>query len=448
MHDRKVRGIALNLCAGVALVVGALGVGALAPEHGATILAAFAALVVAAFAYSKPDAALISWLVVVAVVPFWTTTYVGGIGLPPGSTFGLPVLAGIAAAKVSKLERTRVTWMDLSIIGASLLIAYLWIGGQLNGFAFVRDVVFVWLVAYVLGRCATPRVMSGYAIIMSAVAAWGLIEFFFGMHLFIDWLPSANQTFYLIQERAGVARSEAAFGHAIAYGAALVMAIPFAQRLPRHAVLVQLLLVGGVAVSLSRGPLLALALTLTLTTWVLADSRLRVRYTLLTLIGGGAAYVIVTDLYSGVYSDEVAGSGNARLDQYFAVRDHLNWLTSSLSFSGPDGAPVVGGIQIIDSTPLRLAVNFGIITALLLLIPVLIAMFRVLSRKAGTASVALAGQIPVLLVTSLITQWQALIFFAMGMVVTEVINGKALNSTADQDGSLTPLRAPIPSARR
>lgn len=86
--------------------------------------------------------------------------------------------------------------------------------------------------------------------------------------------------------------------------------------------------------------------------------------------------------------------------------------------------PLVNGILVIDSTPLRLAANFGIIAAVLFAVPVLIALARVIGRKAGPASVALAGQIPVLAVTSFITQWQVLIFFAMGLVATEVMQDR------------------------
>ncbi|WP_237171819.1 hypothetical protein, partial [Prescottella equi] len=77
---------------------------------------------------------------------------------------------------------------------------------------------------------------SSFALIMAGVALWGIVEFLSGMHLFVDWMPGANQTLNAIQERSGVARSEAAFGHAIAYGASLAMAIPFAQQLRKGAV--------------------------------------------------------------------------------------------------------------------------------------------------------------------------------------------------------------------
>ena len=78
-------------------------------------------------------------------------------------------------------------------------------------------------------------------------------------------------------------------------------------------------------------------------------------------------------------------------------------------------------------------VIFGIITAVLFLVPVLVAGVRCLKRTAGPASVALAGQIPVLLVTSPITQWQLLLFFMMGAVAAEVTSRSAtVSEQADE----------------
>ncbi|WP_288076674.1 hypothetical protein [Rhodococcus sp. (in: high G+C Gram-positive bacteria)] len=370
-------------------------------------------------AYKKPELALILWLLTVVFVPSWTTFYVGGIGFPP-AVLGAPILLGIGLSRVFGPEPIRINRMDIAIGLATLMVLFLSFTGELRGIVFVRDLLVLWVLGYLLGRNVTVKVTRAYVIIMAVVAAWGVIEFFFGMHLFTEWMPSANHTLNLIQERAGVSRSEATFGHGIAYGAALAMAIPFAHQLRKHVVLVQALLAAGILVSLSRGPMLALAFTLVLTAWVFSsDGKTRLRYTALAVVVGGAVYAVMSGLYSGVYSGEVAGSGNARLDQYGLVRDSLHWMSSALTFVGQEASPVVNGVQIIDSTPLRFAVNFGIIAAALLLAPVLIASLRCLKRTAGPASVALAGQIPVLLVTSPITQWQVLLFFMMGAVASE-----------------------------
>lgn len=402
----------------------AAAAGALAPSHGLLIVAAMAASGLALFAAHKPDTAIVLWLVVVAVVPSWTEFYGLGFGLPPAA-LGIPIVVGILAAKHLGRNPVRIGWVDGSLAAASVLVLFLSITGELHGVVFVRDLLVLWILAYVLGRNATARVTSSFALIMAGVALWGIVEFIFGMHLFVDWMPSANQTLNAIQERSGVARSEAAFGHAIAYGASLAMAIPFAQQLRKGAVAVQVVLALGIVVSLSRGPLLALAVTFALTAWVLASNpALRLRYTLLTLVGGATVYFVLGRLYSGEDSDQVAGSGEMRFNQYDAISGSLHWVSSALEFTGVKQTPLVNGILVIDSTPLRLAANFGIIAAALFAVPVVIAVARVIGRKAGPASVALAGQIPVLAVTSFITQWQVLIFFAMGLVATEAMQDR------------------------
>ncbi|ORJ99577.1 hypothetical protein A5N75_10990 [Prescottella equi] len=402
----------------------AAAAGALVPSHGLLIVAAMAGAGLAVFAAHKPDTAIVFWLVVVAVVPSWTEFYGLGFGLPPAA-LGVPIVVGILGASYLGKNPVRIGWVDGALAAASILVLFLSLTGELHGVVFVRDLLVLWILAYVLGRNSTARVTSSFALIMAGVALWGIVEFLSGMHLFVDWMPGANQTLNAIQERSGVARSEAAFGHAIAYGASLAMAIPFAQQLRKGAVAVQIVLALGIVASLSRGPLLALAVTFALTAWVLASHpALRLRYMLLTLVGGATVYFVLGRLYSGVDSDQVAGSGEMRINQYDAIGGSLHWLSSALEFTGVNQTPLVNGILVIDSTPLRLAANFGIIAAVLFAVPVLIALARVIGRKAGPASVALAGQIPVLAVTSFITQWQVLIFFAMGLVATEVMQDR------------------------
>ncbi|WP_342659740.1 hypothetical protein Rruber_03704 [Rhodococcus ruber] len=417
----------------VALVATASIIGLLTPTYGFSIVACILTLGVLVLAYRKPELALILWVLTVVFVPSWTSVYVGGIGLPPAA-LGVPILLGIGLSRVFGHEPVRINRMDIAIGLATLMVLFLSFTDELRGIVFVRDLLVLWVLGYLLGRNVTVKVTQAYVIMMAAVAAWGVVEFFFGIHLFAEWMPSSNHTLNLIQERAGVSRSEVSFGHGIAYGAALAMAIPFAHQFRKNVVLVQALLAAGILVSLSRGPMLALALTLILTAWVFSSSgKARLRYTVLAIAVGGAVYTVMSGLYSGVYSGEVAGSGNARLDQYALVRDSLHWMSSALTFAGQEASPLVNGVQLIDSTPLRFAVNFGIITAVLFLVPVLVAGVRCLKRTAGPASVALAGQIPVLLVTSPITQWQVLLFFMMGAVAAEVTSRSAtVSEQADE----------------
>ncbi|WP_336881355.1 hypothetical protein [Rhodococcus globerulus] len=381
------------------------------------IIAGMIGLAIIALASVRPDIAIIGWLTVSLLVPHWTPIPVGLV-FQPSSALAIPVVLGVLIGRIGKPAQFKLNYIDYSVAAAALIVLVQWYVGDLP-FVFLKDLIFLWMLAYILGRFAVENTRTAIVVLLSIIAAWGLLEFAFGWHVFENWYPSANHKFNEIQERAGVARSEASIGHAIAYGAVLAMGIPFAQRSGRKAIWIQLLLCAGIIVSLSRGPMLTMVLTLVLTVWVLAESKVRVRYTALALAGSLGVYYVLTALYSGAYSDEVRGSGDQRVNQLDAVGNAVHWMSTAIT-GNVNGQAVAGNVGIIDSTPLRLAVNFGIIAAVLFIVPILVAAIRSLNRKAGPASVALAGQIPVLVVTSLILQWQVLAFFMMGMVATEI----------------------------
>ena len=394
-------------------------VGAAVTQYSTLILFAIAALGVVALAATRPDIATIVWLTVAVLVPFWTPIPAAGLVFQPASALAIPVVLGILIGRIGKSAQIRLCYLDYAIAAGSLIVIVQWYVGDLPGFVFIKDLLFLWLLAYVIGRFAVENVRTALVVLMSIVAAWGIAEFLLGWHVFIEWFPSSNHTLNEIQERSGIARSEASLGHGIAYGASLALAIPFTQKFGRRAVWIQLLLCAGIIVSLSRGPMLTMILTLALTVWVLSDAKNRLRYIVLALVGGIGVYYVLGALYSGVYSDEVRGSGDARVTQFDAVVDAVNWLTSAITGT-VNGQAIAGRVGIIDSTPLRLAVNFGVVATVLLLLPVAVSAWRAVKRTANAAAVALAGQIPVLVVTSLIVQWQVLIFFLMGMVATEI----------------------------
>jgi hypothetical protein len=391
------------------------------------------------FALQRPQQALVLWLATVCFVPDWTTVHAGPLALSPSSAVGIPLVIGLIAGRLFSADRmrhVRIAFADWALLGAGVLII------AQNDLAFLNSVlakefVLVWVVAYTLGRASGPSLQRALVVMLSIVAAWGVLEFAFDIHVFEFWSMSSSHHWNAIQERAGVARSEATFGHAIAYGAALALAIPFTRLLSdRWALLAQIVLAAGVVVSLSRGPMLSLIVALALTAVFLAGGAYRIRMLMLTAVGGITVYGVLQFLYSGPFSDEVQQSGAQRTNQLLATIDRLNWLSPSRGFSFQSGRYSVGDVDVIDSTPLRLAVNFGIVAAVLILVPVVFAALSLLTNRAGVATIALVGQIPALLVTSLITQWTVLIFFAMGMAVTEM----ARRHDSDRDRRYTTSR--------
>lgn len=401
------------------------------------LVAAIFGIALYALALRRPQQALALWLVAVCFVPDWTTVHVGPLALSPSSAVGLPFVIGLIARRLfsdDRMRNVRIAFADWALLGAGVLII------AQNNLSFLNSVLakefaLVWVVSYILGRAAGPMVQRALVIMLSIAAAWGVIEFVFGIHVFEFWSMSSSHHWNVIQERAGVARSEATFGHAIAYGAALALAIPFTKLLSdRWALIAQIVLAAGVVFSLSRGPMLSLIVAFALTAVFLSSGAYRIRMLILTAVGGVTVYAVLQFLYNGPFADEVQQSGAQRGNQFQATVERLHLITPSRGFALQGDRYSVGGVEVIDSTPLRLAVNFGIVAAVLILVPVVLALIYMLTMRAGVATVALVGQIPALLVTSLITQWTVLIFFAMGMAVTEMTRRNDLAKT-DQTAS-------------
>lgn len=417
--------------AGAAVAVAVVGGALSATGDVKLIVAAILGAGLFALAVRNPQWGAIVWVIGMVFIPNWTTLHLGPLILTPTSALALPILAGSVVFLLIHNRKVTLHWMDGTLVVAGVAIV-LQAETQFLASVLVKEFALVWVVGYVFGRMANEQVQRVLVRVLVVVAIWGIVEFVLGIHVFENWFPSANHHWGDIQERAGVARSEATFGHAIAYGAALAMAIPLAQRLPRHPLVAQVILAAGVICSLSRGPLASLAVGLVLVALVVAASRQRFRYLLIAVSGSAAIYYVFGFLYGGSDAATVALSGDQRSVQFEAALRTLNWLTPADGFGvTAEGRYAVNGVDVIDSTPLRIAVNFGIITAVLLLLPIGLAVWRILTRKAGVASVALATQIPTLIVTSLITQWSALVFVAMGMVVSEAVRAKQRPTAAD-----------------
>ena len=374
----------------------------------------------------RPQIAMVAWLLCVIFIPNWTPIPSGPLGsYNPTTAVGIPILIGIGIGVVLRGGGPRLHWMDFTLVAGGVLIL-LQAGIGFADSALVKMFALLWVVGYIFGRMATEQVQRVFVRALVVVAVWGIIELIFDIHVFENWATSANHHWNEIQTRAGFSRSEGPFGHAIAYGAVLAMGIPLAHRLPRWRVAAQVILAVGVVCSFSRGPLVTLVVALVLSALVIANVRGRARRRLFVVAAAGSAgaWFVMNYLYQGDDSARVVQSGEPRTNQYNEVLDTLNWLDPASGFGQDGDRYIVGGVAVIDSTPLRLAVNFGILAAILLLMPILVAAWRIVTLKAGVASVAVVTQIPVLVVTSLITQWAVLVFFAMGMAVSEVARSR------------------------
>lgn len=408
--DKTETAFALAGIAGSAVLGIAVGVNTL------VTVSVVAALTVAVLAYLFPQPAVILWLLTTIFVPFWTPIMVQGVNFPPSSAVAVPVIIGCLLSP--RTIRPALTWVDGCVATFTMIVLFLYFTNELQGLFFLRDIFTLWLCAYILGRIASPQTLRWFPIAMLVIATWGVVEFVTGWHLFENWFALQSGNSSKIMERDGLARSEATFGHPIAMGAACVMAIPFAAKL-RFPVLAQLVLAAGVLSSLSRGPILALALTSALTVWTVAPARARVPMAAVAGSLGVGGYILLQSLYSGDAAPELESSSNTRANQLALVQDQLRWFHSSIS-GYVDGRPFVGPVSVIDNAALRIAANFGILALVVIAIPFAVAAVLAILRRVGPAGTAIAGQIPVLIFTSLIQQWQVILFFVLGAFATEL----------------------------
>jgi hypothetical protein len=400
-------------------------------------IAGIGALFLLGLTVAKPMVGVVVWLAVLILIPDWTPL---PVGLKPVSAIGVVVLIGILVSR--RRERIRITWPDFALAAAVITIGILTF---LDGYPIVllSNLAAVLGVSYWLGRAAPDAARRAYLWAMVIVSIWGIFEFATRLHVFSQWALSTTHHWDLIQTRSGVDRSEAAFGHAIAYGASIAMAIPFARELPRRAGLVQLILLAGVFASVSRGPMLTAALALGLAVIFSTKGRARA----ISIIGLVLAMIAILAVFQLLYgsedSDETQQSGDQRTIQLLATLPNVQWFgATGLSFE--DGRVQTLGTDIIDNTFLRLAINFGWVLAALILAPLIFALFRLLRGEYTASSLALIGQIPVLLVTSLITQWQAALFFVAGMAVADLTALRYSKRTATPADTTVRARSKLP----
>jgi len=371
-----------------------------------------------AVTYWRPDLGLSIWLLATLFTPFWLRGQIAGIAVFP-SYLALPIL--IAALLAGVRFRTRLGVADAAMFSGVVLVVVSHAMFHQATF-LLTNVAITLLSGYVIGRMADPHSIGRtFRLSVLLIAAWGLLEFATGLHLF-SAIPPLEGIGPEIQDRAGLARAEASLGHAIAYGATLTAALPWVlQR--RRALLGVTTLCAGVVVSLSRGPMLSLVLTLMLFAYVRRSQTGRVKALLTLTVAGFVAYVVLTFLYSGSGEAELNSSSAARNSQVGILAQLANWFGPADGLHLIDGRYTANGIGIVDSTPLRLALDFGWVTCVLLLLPMAIAIIGTLRRARSTAAIAVAGQLPVILVTSLITQWQTVLFFIAGLAMTELAAG-------------------------
>ncbi len=410
-----------------------------------SLMLAAAAMAVAAVLIMRkwPRVGVVAWFGVVAFVPDWLGVKAGPY-LTPTTLVAMAVLASLIPLTIPRLGTADL--LAAAFFAACLLPLGL---GSLRTPVFFT-LVTIWILAFTVGRLIPLRVDLGwitkaFAITMGAVAVAALAEFALSWNPFVEIPPlgGGDRSFSVwsrLQERGGVLRAEGAFGHSIALGASLAMAIPFAigSRLAtKWRLVLVLVLIAGIAVTFSRAAMVAGALALLLSIYALRASISR-RVRIGVLIGGIFAVAALQPLVARVFvdaGDEAANSG--------AYREALLSLLGSLSLVGQSdatsitasGSSLYGQFDSIDSAFLLVGLNHGVVALVLGIVAYLAAGLAVLRRRGGPATIAVVSQGPALLTVALITQYAALFWFVAGLA------GYALTRPQEAEPAEVPSRA-------
>lgn len=375
------------------------------------------------------------WLITVGFIPIWF-----GVSLvayfQPASAVGLVVLAGL----VQRLPR-RFGLADLLVVFFFVAcLAPVLVGRSTVTTLFV--IVTIWGVGYALGRLAPltiplPWIHAAVAVVFTAVAAAALVEFA------LDWHPyealarpnNLYESWSEIQVRGDRSRSEWAFGHSIALGASLALALPLTMTSPfsdRVRVLMMVTLLGGVAVTFSRIALVSAALAVALTLAVVRSPEVRrIRLPAVGVLVVGAALAVPS--LRGVFLE--AGEESALSAQYRSRLLDLLPEIEVLGFSRAATRSVTGELrfgqfQSIDSQMIFLGLNYGAVAVVCAIVLLTYASGSLLTGHASPAVVAVVAQIPALLTVALITQYSIWFWFVAGLAVASTSHPYRRGETA------------------
>jgi hypothetical protein len=288
----------------------------------------------------------------------------------------------------------------------------------------------LWLPAYLVGRFVCEQ--AGLSFVKVSIAfALGIVSLLAIAEKLLSWHPFVGQIGFNslaeiwapIQTRGGVDRSEWAFGHSIALGGSIVLAIPFlinSSLRTRTKLLLLALMLGGVASTLSRGAMLAAGLTLVLS--LLSSKIIRSGQKFLLLLASAVlGFYIVTGFaeVSETAGSEVTDSSGYRVSLFNQLISTLQPIGRSSAYAnGANNQVQYGNFASIDNAFMALGLGFGWIAMLVVAIPFLAMGVRFLQRRASFAETALLGQLPVITTVAMITQYQVMVWLVAGLAAT------------------------------
>ncbi len=374
----------------------------------------------------KPKYGFLAWIITVCFVPIW-------IGVEVKTFFSAITVVSVVLitglVHFGQFRLNLVDWFMISLIGTCIIANALGLSSLPANFAIT-----IWAVAYLFGRLVLVQMSPAWiyhcvAVSFTAVAILAIIEFLTGVNIFV--LMRMKNSLYEIwaplQIRGGMLRVEGAFGHSIALGTCLAMAIPLAFS-SNFKVWVKVLMIGcmlsAATLTFSRTGMICSILALLISILGTRNS-LSIKTKIYTISVLAIITASVLPFIGAVFEsagEEAAGSANYRGDLLSLLSD-MRLIGISPSFTvTPNGEATFGAFRSIDNALVLLGLTYGLVPLILMSCMLLLAIFVVASGRAEPATVAVVAAIPSLVTAALLTQYEVFFWFMIGVAgVSQVL---------------------------
>lgn len=369
-----------------------------------------------------PKLGLVSWLFVLCFVPFWIGVDVRAY-VPAVSAAAMAIALGLGS-----FQNPRVTFVDWAILALLLVFA----SGAVLGLASVSGgftLVVSWGGGYLLGRVLLVRlelewIYRAMAVAFTAVSILAILEFTSGQNYFVQW-SSGNSLYDIwgpLQYRSSELRVEGAFGHSIALGASLAMAIPLTMattfRLSLRMVMVLSMLTASF-LTLSRIGMICSVLGLFLAMLLMKNDLTQQMKLVLSASAAAvtlAAMPVVNAMFISAGS-EASGSAGYRADLLSLFSDMRTVGLSPAFTISAKGEVSFGSFRSIDSALILMGLTYGSIFLLIVGVLLLVSLVVLCQGRATAPTIAIVAQIPALATVALITQYAVFLCVMAGLAV-------------------------------
>ena len=399
-----------------------------------------------------PKLAIVSWVLVIALVPVWIGLTVKAY-FPAASVISLMV----GLSLLPTIRRMGWSIVDGFLIAIVVIVMLeLFFGRTTLSAAF--DLTTAWAASYVVGRLITRRVAVDFvyrlvAIVFTVVAALAIVEFVTRDNLFIDYLANNTSLFATwgtLQPRGGVLRAEGAFGHSIALGSSLGIAVSLTlgSSLRAAVKLPMVLLMSAAAVlTFSRTGMFTCALAIVLACLFQRENlarAFRIGALLVTGIAGYLAFTLIQDVF--LESGNEAQNSALYRSQLLDLANSMSPFGLSSEFRISASRQVsIGDFGSIDNALLLFGLIYGWVPLVLILATLLAAIGYTLRRRATPAVLAVVAQLPAMVTVALITQYANMLWFAVGLAVATQVAANRARRTTQLTPALDDIHSPVPT---